>query len=131
MVLGSLCITAGFCVANWMSYALFDSNGAFQWRFPLAFQLVYAAVVVTFLPLTVESPRWLLLRGRFEEARVALAQLRGLLHNLDDKNLKDDLRSIQSALEKEREARVPMVDAVLGRDPLQNVRRLVLRQVAL
>ncbi|KAI2779121.1 general substrate transporter [Daldinia loculata] len=126
VVLGSLCITAGFCVANWMSYALFDSNGAFQWRFPLAFQLVYPAVVVTFLPLTVESPRWLLLRGRFEEARVALAQLRGLLHNLDDKNLKDDLRSIQSALEKEREARVPMVDAVLGRDPLQNVRRLVL-----
>ncbi|KAI0844503.1 general substrate transporter [Daldinia vernicosa] len=126
VVLGSLCITAGFCAANWMSYALFDSNGAFQWRFPLAFQLVYPAIVVTFLPLTVESPRWLLLRGRFEEARVALAQLRGLLHNLDDKNLKDDLSSIQNALEKEREARVSMMDAVLGRDPLQNVRRLVL-----
>ncbi|KAI1658037.1 general substrate transporter [Daldinia decipiens] len=126
VVVGSLCITAGFCVANWMSYVLFDSSGAFQWRFPLAFQLVYPAVVVTFLPLTVESPRWLLLRGRFEEARVALAQLRGLLHNLDDKNLKDDLSSIQNALEKEREARVPMVDVVLGRDPLQNVRRLVL-----
>ncbi|OTB19977.1 hypothetical protein K445DRAFT_72586 [Daldinia sp. EC12] len=126
VVLGSLCTTVGFCLANWVSYALFDNKGSFQWRFPLAFQLVFPAIVVTFLPLTVESPRWLLLRGRFEEARVALAQLRGVLHNLDDKNLKEDLSSIQNALEKEREVRVSIVDAVLGKDPLQNIRRLVL-----
>ncbi|KAK6957745.1 hypothetical protein Daesc_000533 [Daldinia eschscholtzii] len=131
VVLGSLCTTVGFCLANWVSYALFDNKGSFQWRFPLAFQLVFPAIVVTFLPLTVESPRWLLLRGRFEEARVALARLRGVLHNLDDKNLKEDLSSIQNALEKEREVRVSIVDAVLGKDPLQNIRRLVLRQVAL
>ncbi|KAI0387868.1 general substrate transporter [Hypomontagnella monticulosa] len=126
VVLGSLCNTVGFCVANWMNYALFDDDGPFQWRFPLAFQLVFPIIVVTFLPLTVESPRWLLLRGRFEEARVTLARLRGTTHDLNDKDLTNDLRSIQKALEKEQESRVPITDTLLGRDPLQNIRRLAL-----
>ncbi|KAI1400755.1 putative sugar transporter [Hypoxylon fuscum] len=42
------------------------------------------------LPLTVESTRWRLLKGRFQEARVALA------HGLDDKKVKDELRPILS-----------------------------------
>lgn len=129
VVLGSLCNTVGFCVANWMNYALFNDDGPSQWRFPLAFQLVFPIIVVAFLPFTVESPRWLLLRGRSEEARVTLARLRGTTHDLNDKDLADDLRSIQKALAKEQEARVPIMDALLGRDPLHNIRRLALRQV--
>ncbi|KAI1450288.1 general substrate transporter [Annulohypoxylon stygium] len=126
VVLGSLCNTVGFCLANWMSYALFNDNGSFQWRFPLAFQLVFSVIVVSFLPFIVESPRWLVLRGRFEEARVTLARLRGTVHNLDDQNLNDDIRSIQKALERERLARVSPVDALLCRDPLRTARRLLL-----
>ncbi|KAI2637116.1 general substrate transporter [Hypomontagnella submonticulosa] len=126
VVLGSLCNTVGFCVANWMNYALFNDDGPSQWRFPLAFQLVFPIIVVAFLPFTVESPRWLLLRGRSEEARVTLARLRGTTHDLNDKDLADDLRSIQKALAKEQEARVPIMDALLGRDPLHNIRRLAL-----
>ncbi|KAI1386409.1 general substrate transporter [Hypoxylon trugodes] len=126
VIIGSLCNTVGFCIANWMSYALFDNNGPFQWRFPLAFQLVFPIIVLAFLPLTVESPRWLLLRERFEAARAALGRVRGTTHNLDDKDLNDDLVSIQKALEKEQAVRVPMRDALLCRDPSRNIRRLLL-----
>ncbi|KAI1461332.1 general substrate transporter [Annulohypoxylon moriforme] len=126
VVLGSLCNTVGFCLANWMSYALFNNNGPFQWRFPLAFQLIFSVIVVTFLSFTVESPRWLLLRGRFGEARVTLSRLRGTVQDLDDQNLNDDIKSIQKALDQEKLARVSPVDALLCRDSLHITRRLLL-----
>ncbi|KAI1409625.1 general substrate transporter [Hypoxylon sp. FL1857] len=126
VVLGSLCNTVGFCIANWMNYALYENNGPFQWRFPLGFQLVFPVIVVTFLPLTVESPRWLILRGRFSKAREMLARIRGTPHDLNDKDLNDDLRSIQKALEKEQAARVSTANALFSGDPLQNARRLLL-----
>lgn len=129
-MLGSLCNTVGFCVANWMNYAFFDDNGPFQWRFPLAFQLVFSAIVAVILPVTVESPRWLLMQGRLHEAQVVLARLRGTEHDLDDTKLNDELRSIQKALQDEQEARVSIGDTLLGRDSLRNLHRLVLRQVA-
>ncbi|OTB08155.1 hypothetical protein M426DRAFT_201759 [Hypoxylon sp. CI-4A] len=126
VVLGSLCNTLGFCVANWMNYALYNDNGPFQWRFPLAFQYVFQIIVAVILPFTVESPRWLIVRGRFEEARVALAYIRGRLHDLDDNKLREDLRSIRNTFEREQAAGVPIGDALRGRDPLKNIRRLAL-----
>ncbi|KAI0840968.1 general substrate transporter [Hypoxylon sp. FL0890] len=126
VVLGSLCNTVGFCIANWMNYALFDKNGPFQWRFPLGFQLVFPLIVVTFLPLTVESPRWLLLRGRVSDARATLVRIRGTAYDLNDKDLNDDLISIQKVLEEEQAAHVSFMDVLLCRDPLQTARRVVL-----
>ncbi|KAI1142353.1 general substrate transporter [Hypoxylon sp. FL0543] len=126
VVLGSLCNTVGFCIANWMNYALFDNNGPSQWRFPLGFQLIFPLIVVTFLPLTVESPRWLLLEGRASDARRMLARIRGIEYNLNDKDLNDDLRSIQKVLEQEQATRVSNVDVLFCRDSLQTARRLLL-----
>ncbi|KAI1210911.1 general substrate transporter [Annulohypoxylon truncatum] len=126
VVLGSLSNTVGFCIANWISYALYNNNGPFQWRFPLALQLIFSAIVVTFLSFTIESPRWLLLRGRFEEARATLARLRTTVHDPDDQTLNDDIKSIQKALEMEKLARISLVDALLCRDPLHTTRRLLL-----
>ncbi|OTA63657.1 general substrate transporter [Hypoxylon sp. EC38] len=126
VVLGSLCNTVGFCIANWMNYALFDDNGPFQWRFPLGFQLIFPLIVVAFLPLTAESPRWLLLRGRLSEARVMLARIRGTAHDLNNKDLNDDLMLIQKAVENELTARGSTTDALSCRNPLQNARRLML-----
>ncbi|KAI1083445.1 general substrate transporter [Whalleya microplaca] len=126
VVLGSLCNTMGFCIANWINFALFNEIGAFQWRFALAFQLVFPVIVAAFLPLSVESPRWLLLRGQFQKARMVLAKLRGTEHDLDDRDLNNELRSIQRTLQDEQTAFVPIVDVLLFRDSTQNFRRLLL-----
>ncbi|KAI0132495.1 putative sugar transporter [Xylariales sp. AK1849] len=126
VVLGSLCNTVGFCLANWINFSLFENEGPFQWRFPLAFQLVFPLIVVMFLPLTIESPRWLLSRSRQSEARSALAQLRGTEVHSENRDLNDDLRSIQKTLRDERADVAPLMDILLLRDPCQNFRRLLL-----
>jgi MFS family permease len=129
VVLGSVCNTVGFCLSNWINYGLYNNSGPVQWRFPLGFQLIFPLIVAMFLPLVVESPRWLLLRHRHDDALKALARLHGKSHELNDKALKDDLSSISRAIEEERKDRVPTRDVLLFRDPTQNMRRLLLRRV--
>lgn len=127
VVLGSTRNTVGFCTANWMNYGLYDHSGPFQWRFPLAFQLMFPLIVATFLPFIVELPQWLLLKRRQDEAKQALASLQRNLIDLTNARLNEDLRSIRHAIQDERKARVSTKDVLLFRDPNQNMRRLLLR----
>src|SRR3569833_1464953 len=126
VVLGSVCNTVGFCLSNWINYALYSNHGPFQWRFPLGFQLVFPLIVVLFLPFVVESPRWLLLRNREADALAALASLHGVV-DLDNKALNDDLKAIVKTIQAERRQRAPWRDVLLFRDGTQNLRRLLLR----
>ena len=48
------------------------------WRFPIAFQIVFALIVCIGMIGLPESPRWLLTRDRFEEGETVIAALRGL-----------------------------------------------------
>lgn len=41
VVVGSLCNTAAFCLANWMNYGLYFQGSALQWGFPLGYQLIF------------------------------------------------------------------------------------------
>ncbi|KAH8880671.1 general substrate transporter [Thozetella sp. PMI_491] len=126
VVLGSLCNTVGVCIANWINYALYNNSGPLQWRFPLAFQLVFPLIVASFLPLLVESPRWLLLRDRPRDALQALARIQGKSHNTEDKTLNDDLKSIYSTIQAERAGQGSLREVFLFKDQTQNLRRLLL-----
>jgi len=48
------------------------------WRFPIAFQIIFALVICIGMIWLPESPRWLLTRDRFEEGETVIAALRGL-----------------------------------------------------
>ncbi|KAL1301406.1 hypothetical protein AAFC00_005665 [Neodothiora populina] len=66
----------GFVLTNWMNFGFtYVTHNEVSWRFPLGFQCVLAIGTASILPLTVESPRWLCLVNRNEEARQALARL--------------------------------------------------------
>ncbi|KAI0110543.1 putative sugar transporter [Hypoxylon sp. NC0597] len=115
-----------FSLANWISYALYFQGGALQWRFPLAFQVIFFFIISPLLFLVPESPRWLLLAGKEKAALEVLARLAGKDIPIDDRAVMDELRSIKSAIDLEREDRAPMKDVLCFRDKTHNFRRLIL-----
>ncbi|KAH7000570.1 general substrate transporter [Ilyonectria destructans] len=74
--LHALMIEGGAGVASWIGVGCYYSNiGTFGWRFPISLSVLNALVlfIVTFyLP---ESPRWLIRKGRMEEAYRILTDL--------------------------------------------------------
>lgn len=126
VVVGSLSNTAAFCLANWMNYGLFFQGNALQWRFPLGFQLIFPIVVTIALLFSPESPRWLLLKDRHEEALSVIARLHGKDKSIHDPEVTSEFLSIQSTIQMERKDRVPIMDVLLCRDKTQNLRRLLL-----
>ena len=68
MIEGAM-ITCGIMISYWidLGFSFLDPNSV-SWRFPLAFQIVLAAVILGFVMELPESPRWLMLKGQDEEA---------------------------------------------------------------
>ena len=68
-------IAIGFCASNWIGYGGAFAAGNLQWRIPLAMQFPMAFALLIgsfFIPY---SPRWLIGKNRFEEARTVLHEL--------------------------------------------------------
>lgn len=151
LVIGASSNTTCFCLANWISYGMYfrdhargAAGGPMQWRFPLAFQLVFAAVL-PLLTCVPESPRWLLLVDRDAEALRVIAQItgggkpsspaesesdessgEGRRPEEEDPVVVAEYRSIKTAIRLERESRVPLIDVLCHRDQTQNFRRVLL-----
>ncbi|KIA75412.1 MFS sugar transporter [Aspergillus ustus] len=69
----------GISVAYWLSFGLaFISNGYsdIRWRFLLAFQCIPAILLVLFIKMLPDSPRYYASVGRNEEARELLTRIR-------------------------------------------------------
>jgi hypothetical protein len=49
-----------------------------SWRFPIAFQVLLALVILFFIPGLPESPRWLILKGKDDKALEVLSALSDL-----------------------------------------------------
>lgn len=75
MIEGSL-ITGGICLSYWLDFgfSFLDPNSV-AWRFPIAFQIFIALVILAFVMFLPESPRWLIFKGREDEATEVLSAL--------------------------------------------------------
>ncbi|EJD44146.1 sugar transporter STL1 [Auricularia subglabra TFB-10046 SS5] len=75
MIHGAL-ITLGICISYWLDFGFsYLEPSSVSWRFPIAFQMVFAVGVLAFILQLPESPRWLILKGRDDEAIDVLCAL--------------------------------------------------------
>ncbi|GAC94853.1 sugar transporter [Pseudozyma hubeiensis SY62] len=94
---------AGLALVYWIGFAVRDmETGGFNWRFPLAFQLVFVLALMAALPFFPESPRWLAKMGRVDEARRILARLRSNPYDEQDAEVSRELAEILAVAKVER-----------------------------
>ncbi|KAI8932244.1 hypothetical protein NX059_011123 [Plenodomus lindquistii] len=69
-------LAAAGAIGAWVGYAAnFSSNLSFAWRFPLALQALPAIIIVIGVWFIPFSPRWLIMKGRHDEAKAVLQRL--------------------------------------------------------
>ena len=78
MIEGTM-IVFGVMLSYWIDLGLsFAEPSSVAWRFPIAFQIVLALIILAAIPGLPESPRWLMFKGREEEALEVLCALSDL-----------------------------------------------------
>ena len=82
------CVAIGTLIAYWIDFGCLYGPPELTWRFPIAFQLVFAFIVLILTLGLPESPRWLTSKDRSEEARVILAAL-------ESKPVEDEIVGLQ------------------------------------
>jgi MFS family permease len=133
-----------YCIASWLTLAFSYINTSAQWRVPLALQvsrtqfsrcaitnprliqLVPCIVMCTLLPLLPESPRWLVMKDRRDDAHEALRRYLGEDLPLDDPAVINELLSIEEAYNIERKSRITLKEVILSRDRSGHLKRLLL-----
>lgn len=91
----------GVVLSLWIDLGMYlHYNYSINWRFPLAFQIVFCAIVLIFIVDLPESPRWLLKHGRADETRTVLSALDDL--ERESPSLDEDISDILTSLERSK-----------------------------
>ncbi|KAI0145112.1 general substrate transporter [Xylariaceae sp. FL1272] len=97
MIEGAL-ITGGITLSYWIDLGFSFAPGSVAWRFPLAFQIAFCLFILSMVWNLPESPRWLILKKREDEAREVLAALADV--NVNDKIIQDEFLEIKETVEE-------------------------------
>ena len=70
----------GYSLSAWIGFGVYfltasGSTSSFPWRFPIAFQMVPAILLLLGSPWLPFSPRWLMMHNRYDEAHEVLKRL--------------------------------------------------------
>lgn len=78
MIEGAM-ITGGIALSYWIDFGFsYLEPSSISWRFPIAFQILFALVLLALILELPESPRWLILKGQEEEALSVISALNDL-----------------------------------------------------
>ncbi|KAJ5826373.1 hypothetical protein N7474_003511 [Penicillium riverlandense] len=100
--------------------------GGYQWRLPLALQLVPCMCLLSLLPLIPDSPRWLLMTGRTEQGLESIRRYAGERLAVEDPIVQSEYHSIVGALCIERESQISFTQVIARRDRSGHLRRMLL-----
>jgi MFS family permease len=84
-------------VAAWGSFGSGHMDNSWSWRIPSLIQGVAPCFLIAMLPFMPESPRWLLAKGKAEEARQVLAEYHAN-GTLDDELVLYEIEEVNTAL---------------------------------
>ncbi|KAI9372237.1 general substrate transporter [Aspergillus egyptiacus] len=114
----------GVVIAYWMDYGTSFTESSFQWRFPLAFQAVFAILLILQVIGLPETPRWLVQHDRHDEARAVVAAIEDKAPT--DPDIVRTIADIQTGLEDERKDGPFRFTELFNWGHEQNLRRLLI-----
>ncbi|PGH20429.1 hypothetical protein AJ80_03575 [Polytolypa hystricis UAMH7299] len=119
------CIT-GFSISNWLTLGFSFAPGSVSWRFPLAFQVFFTLCIYAMCPFLPDSPRLLIRKGKYEEAREVLAALEGDGATPESHSVTTQFNVIKDILDRENMNSYSWVQLVTGKGPSGVLRRMIL-----
>ncbi|KAI9929516.1 hypothetical protein ASPWEDRAFT_110586 [Aspergillus wentii DTO 134E9] len=114
----------GLCIATWLDYGTSFTESSFQWRFPLAFQAVFAIFLILQVIGLPETPRWLMQNDRHEEARAVIASINDVDEH--DEIVLRSLMDIESAIREDIHGDSVKFSEFFTHGKVQNWRRLAI-----
>ncbi|OBZ84718.1 Sugar transporter STL1 [Choanephora cucurbitarum] len=122
-------IVAGVGIAYWLEYGLHFVGGEVAWRFPLAFQIFFALILIAgtfFLP---ETPRWLVAHDRDDDAKEVLARL---WSNGDVTHVRcvSEYEEIKQSIEAERREGVSSYRVLFSKGKFNNRKRVLIAMLS-
>lgn len=118
VVLTGLFICLGYVLESWIDLGFFTlPEGPVTWRVPVAIACLFSLILMGATYLFPESPRWLVLKGRHEDAAEALAIFRGL--PADSFEVQGEISGIELSLEETSRHDTKLSDILkMGEDKL-------------
>lgn len=87
-------ISLGYLLTNWISFGFYMGNHSqATWRVPIAIGAIFNFPLIFAIIKLPESPRWLIMKGRINEAREILASINGT--NIEDDIILQEIENIE------------------------------------
>ncbi|KAF7186641.1 MFS glucose transporter mfs1 [Pseudocercospora fuligena] len=105
----------GNVIAGWIGVGFFHVNGQVSWRVPFAIQAVFPLILFILTFLLRESPRWLYMNDRAEEAEQILVKLHQRRDDPHHEFAHREMYIIKEQIEYERITKLPLWQALKQR----------------